>query len=89
MNTLIIISSVTVVPMDQATVFRGILLQGRSMTDGSVLGTFTDVDANTRLSSCSTAEVSLFIAMDLCLHVSEFKHALVTFPLIECYYSQQ
>ena len=53
--------SVTVVPMDQTTAFRGVLLQGRSMTDGSVLGTFTDNDVNTRLSSCSTAEVSLFI----------------------------
>lgn len=37
--------------------FRGVLIQGRSVVDGSMLGSFADTDPNTRLSSCTPPDV--------------------------------
>ena len=37
--------------------FRGLLVQGRTVADGSPVGEFIDDNPNTRLSSCTQQEV--------------------------------
>ena len=50
---------IAVVLSGNATLFRGFLVQARTLADGSPVGTFTASGTDQRLSSCADPEVTL------------------------------
>ena len=48
----------------EGRLFRGVLLQGRTVADGSPAGTFEASDPLLRLSDCNTPQVSLVKRVD-------------------------